>query len=870
MSAIRKRMRLWLSALVLSACALPAAAQMRITEYMYTGVGPEFVEFTNVGAAAVDMTGWSFDDNHRLPGAINLTTFGTVAAGESVILTDASTAAAFRTAWTLCDAVKVIAGNTEGLGRADEINLYDAQQQLVDRLTYDDQTLGGPRTNGFSAWVSAAGIGMNMPQQWTLSAAMDGEGSYASASGDIGSPGKSTRATQVFSACQPQVPVLRITEYMYSGTNGEFAEFTNVGNAPLDMTGWSFDDNHNTPGFFSLGAYGVVQAGESVLLTDVAASAFRSAWHLCDGVKIIGSNSNHSLGRADRINLYDAGSVSIDHLTYDDQTITGTIRTNTFAGWPTAAGLGVDDIHLWTLASVNDAEFSVASTGADIGSPGRSTLATVAYDPCIGSPNAPTVQVDALATSLFLDLEPSGSGAVGGVINDPTDPAATAGIGFVFALPGGGDPSTLTVAATSSNSAVVDAAGLQLSGSGATRLLTIVPLAVGYSTITVRATDTNNNAGTYIIRYAASAPSQTPTLTRFQTGTSDASATIAVDSNTMLVADDENQGLRLFRRASSGLALASFDFTNQLGLTDISGGIPREVDLEGSARIGNRLYWTGSHSNSKDGALRPNRQRVFATDLSGTGDSAVLTYVGRYDHLREDLIAWDNANGHGLGAGALGFALGTAVGIEPERPDGFNIEGLAIAPDGESAYLAFRAPLLPMAARTHALIIPIAHFNTLVTGAAPVSLPAGSAEIGAPIFLDLGGRGVRSLDRNSVGDYLITAGPPAGSTGIASADFRLFGWNGQPAGQPFVIVADPLVLNGTGGSLESLVEVPAALGAGSVLQLVSDNGDTVWYADGMASKDLAEKRHAKFRSDLITVDIPPPSDVVLLDGFNGH
>lgn len=35
---------------------------------------------------------------------------------------------------------------TNNLGRADEINLYDGAGQLVGRLTYDDQTIGGPRT----------------------------------------------------------------------------------------------------------------------------------------------------------------------------------------------------------------------------------------------------------------------------------------------------------------------------------------------------------------------------------------------------------------------------------------------------------------------------------------------------------------------------------------------------------------------------------------------------------------------------------------------------------------------------------------------------------------------------------------------------
>jgi hypothetical protein len=61
---------------------------------------------------------------------------------------------------------------------------------------------------------------------------------------------------------------------------------------------------------------------------------------------------------------------------------------------------------------------------------------------------------------------------------------------------------------------------------------------------------------------------------------------MVLDANTMLVADDENQVLQLYDRTKSGLPSTGFDFTAQLGLTDISGNTPREVDLEASTRVG--------------------------------------------------------------------------------------------------------------------------------------------------------------------------------------------------------------------------------------------------------------------------------------------
>ena len=858
--AVRSTHVATLLAALLSFVAAPAIAQMRITEYMYSGGNGEFVEFTNVGATPVDMSGWSFDDSSEVAGSQDLSAYGVVQPGESVILADAGvTAAAFRSAWSLCDAVKVIGGNTNNLGRDDEINLYDASHALVDRLTYgDDTALGGPRTNGASAWPNAAGLGANLITDWTLSTPGDAEGSIASTGGDIGSPGRSTRASVPFVACP--VGIMRISEYMYGGANGEFVEFTNVGNGPVDMAGWSFDDGSEVAGSQDLSAYGVVQPGESVVFTEAAATTFRGAWGLCDAAKVIGGNTNN-LGRDDEINLYDASHALVDRLAYGDDTALGGPRANGASAWPNAAGLGANLITDWTLSTPGDAEGSLASTGGDVGSPGRSTRATVAFDSC-ASAQLPTIAIDPGATSPYLDLA-DGGGAVGAVVDDPTDPAATAGIGFTFALPGGGDPANLSITVASSNPAVVDASGLVLDGNGATRHLRIVPHGVGYATVTIGATDAQDRTGTYAIAYAASAPAATPAATRFHTGASDASATIVLDDDTMLVADDETNVLRVYDRAHSGLPFGGYDPSAQLALGDPENP---ELDLEGAFRLGARSYWTGSFSNSKNFHVRPNRHRVFAIDLAGAGVATTFAYAGRYDWLLEDLVAWDTADGHGLGANALGFAASSAEGVDSKTPAGFNIEGLALAPDGSTAYLAFRAPLLPTTQRREALLVPVRDFDALVTGAAPGSHAQGSAVFGAPILFDLGGRGIRSIDRNAAGQYLIIAGPPGDATGIAPADFRLYAWTGQPQDAPFDLGLDMTALDIAGGSFESIAGVPEQLGAGSVLQFLFDNGDSVFYADGVLAKDLAEPRWKKAASLRVGVDVVFPAAALAVTG----
>jgi predicted extracellular nuclease len=160
--------------------ATPAnATTVAITEWMYSG--DEFIEFTNLTGGAIDFTGWSFDDDSRTPGVVSLSAFGLVAAGESVILAEAS-AADFRTRWGLAPTVKVIGNNATNLGRNDEINLYNATNQLVDRLTFGDQTFPGTiRTqdrSGNPTSLAVLALDTVTADGWVLSSAGDAFGSY--------------------------------------------------------------------------------------------------------------------------------------------------------------------------------------------------------------------------------------------------------------------------------------------------------------------------------------------------------------------------------------------------------------------------------------------------------------------------------------------------------------------------------------------------------------------------------------------------------------------------------------------------------------------------------------------------------------------
>ena len=85
--------------------------------------------------------------------------------------------------------------------------------------------------------------------------------------------------------------------------------------------------------------------------------------------------------------------------------------------------------------------------------------------------------------------------------------------------------------------------------------------------------------------------------------------------------------LRIFSRSNSGPALAEFNLNPFLDLRDLYDyGTPREVDLEASTRVGNRVFWLGSHSHSRDAEPVTNRARVFGTDVTFAGTNPLIFF----------------------------------------------------------------------------------------------------------------------------------------------------------------------------------------------------------------------------------------------------
>lgn len=186
---------------------------------------------------------------------------------------------------------------------------------------------------------------------------------------------KIAAAIAAATACAAAQSQVVITEWMYKGGVGEFVEFTNIGTTAIDFSGWSYDDDSRLASVFSLAGFGLVAAGESVIITETDAAVFRADWGLDLSVKVLGNYTNN-LGNGDEINLYN-GSTLADRLTYGTNP-----KTEDRSGHATSlAALGANKVNLWTLSSVGDIEGSWRSVAGTIGSPGQTSFAPAVPEP---------------------------------------------------------------------------------------------------------------------------------------------------------------------------------------------------------------------------------------------------------------------------------------------------------------------------------------------------------------------------------------------------------------------------------------------------------------------------------------------------------
>ncbi|HXG49572.1 MAG TPA: DUF3616 domain-containing protein [Methylomirabilota bacterium] len=244
---------------------------------------------------------------------------------------------------------------------------------------------------------------------------------------------------------------------------------------------------------------------------------------------------------------------------------------------------------------------------------------------------------------------------------------------------------------------------------------------------------------------AAPSPEGT-TNTIIFTGCCDASAAALLDEEHIAVADDEDSRLHIYP-LRGGPPERIIDLAPFLKLD------PKkpEIDLEGAARLGDRIYWISSHGRNRQGEARPSRMRFFATAVTNLGNGVTLRPVGSFSAtLLGELIRDPRLRE---------FRLDLAARLAPKFPGGLNIEGLAPTPAGH-LLIGFRNPL----PRRRALIVPLLNPEEIIS--------ARPARLGDPILLNLDELGIRSLEPWQ-GRQLIVAGRYD-----TRPEFKLFQWSG--------------------------------------------------------------------------------------------
>lgn len=198
---MRKHLHLFLSIFCLMAIT-SATAQIKITEVMSssgTGGTADWVELTNIGNSAVDITGWKIDDNSfAIATALTLNGVTSIPAGKSVIFIESAAPVtdvpAFKDFWgASLSNVEVGSYTGSGIGLSssgDGAIIFDAAGNEINRVSFGAATTGksfywsynSAGTVVDNGVISSAGtINGTVSNQVTLTS--------TNALGNIGSPG---------------------------------------------------------------------------------------------------------------------------------------------------------------------------------------------------------------------------------------------------------------------------------------------------------------------------------------------------------------------------------------------------------------------------------------------------------------------------------------------------------------------------------------------------------------------------------------------------------------------------------------------------------------------------------------------------------
>ena len=269
-----------------------------------------------------------------------------------------------------------------------------------------------------------------------------------------------------------------------------------------------------------------------------------------------------------------------------------------------------------------------------------------------------------------------------------------------------------------------------------------------------------------------------------------AAAPAGPENQFVVVADNELPSLGLFRLGDFPAAIHApalrSAISPEYAVDDLEGStvFPWDINGDGSPEAVYHIFCASCARTRGKGKIEPQRDAIFALSIEPDApagkvfpDPATVEYNRS---LREQIRALGSSNPSAPWGPVLRNAVSrpgttaSAADATLAGADGLNIEGLTTSLDGSSLWLGLRSPLC----RGRALLIPLTNPVALLGLGESQPQPAAP---GPPILLDLGGLGIRSIERDTVSRiYWIAAGP----AGPEDGPFRLFTWDGDPASAP--------------------------------------------------------------------------------------
>ncbi len=240
-------------------------------------------------------------------------------------------------------------------------------------------------------------------------------------------------------------------------------------------------------------------------------------------------------------------------------------------------------------------------------------------------------------------------------------------------------------------------------------------------------------------------------------GISDASAGVFLDPNHFAAADDESNLLRIYAISCPEKPVAQVDLSAFL---EIDREFP-EADIEGAARVGDRIYWITSHGRNKDGKLRTSRYRFFATQVKAgeNGGAAGLIPEGMVcKTLAKQMLAYTSPVQKTIQAATQFDSALSKKELKTLAPKekGLNIEGLCWYPPNQSLLIGLRNPLYQAKGGKDKQAIVLELLNPQ-----EVIEQGCAARFGGALLWDLGNRGIRGME------YADAAGRLGGAGGGA-------------------------------------------------------------------------------------------------------